>query len=819
LAFTAVVGLAAALADDKDKSKDRPRLNLPSNKNSSSNSSSNNSSSNSGPRSNRSSDSNSPRFNSSGGSSGNQGLGSRNLGSGGSGSLQDRIKSSQKNSSSGNSSGGGLGGNLGGNLPRRSSSDGNTGNAGRLNLGNQGQNNPGSSINLPRPGSNVGNQGNTKLDGAVQNLRDRLNRDGDSNRGNVGGNVGGNLPGNLGSGNRGNVGGNVGGNLPGNLGSGNRGNVGGNLGGNVGGNLPGNLGQGNRGNLGGNVGGNLGRNLGGNVGNNLPGGNLGLGSGNRPNVVNPNQNNANRQRDVTKIGDGLRLNVDPNAGRLGEKVSKIPLGGDNNRPLEGLRNLQPGGPGRGIDLPGNLGRDNNRLDLGRGNRNLVNAKFDKNGLFGDIRKNPLLNDEFNKLKGVRDRDQVDRFFANLKDRPDFKNTQFANLNVDLFAGNFEKNLKVGGFNNLIQTNVGNNLHLGNQYNLFFQGGDVARQLNLHQTLIAGGGWTNRFVGPVYPAYTQAAYSAWYPGPGFYPAYCWTPHWVPWVSWCFWDYCWPPFDPRPIICQPIFYDPCPPIVIYEYPVFQPLPLVVCGTWVDYSPVIVDTGFNLQLVAVRFVDPGHPEQEIGPRFRVWVHNASRAAIGAPFNVTLVAANGPQLDANAIVQAGVSVETIAANETVPVDIRLPFAANRLGLQPDGRRVPFSHLHVIVDSHLALAETTETDNGAILPRAEILPVDPAAFSTDLTAAAPGTLVSLAGEGFGPEPGQVVVSVDGVQLQAEIHGWYDLGVNFKMPSFKLAGAADAQIIVVRGDGAASNPVALTIATEQLLSAAPPPAQ
>jgi len=553
-----------------------------------------------------------------------------------------------------------------------------------------------------------------------------------------------------------------------------------------------------------------------NAGNVLgPNRNLGDVTG-RPNVLDPNQGAPGRAteglrpRDATRTGDRLPLpNFDPNsnAGKLRGRLDATPNVGVGGDP----------GKDRG-PLNQNLGPD--RINIGPRRdptQPVVRAKVDRNGLFGDLQRNPQLNDEFKTLKGARSRDDVDKVFAKIKTDPAFKNTQLAHLDVDRLPGNFDKNVQRGGFNHLVKSNVGANIHLGDQYNLFVHGGDVARQLNLNQALIVNGGWKNRYVGPVYAGYTKAAYSAWYPGPAYYPAYCWTPLWSPWVSWCFWDYCWPIYDPRPWICRPIYYDPCPPIVIYEYPVFQPLPIVVCGTWVDVPPVIVDTGFDLQLLAVRFVDPGHPDQDLGPRYRAWVRNNSPAAVGAPFNVTLVAANSPVLPAANVLQAGVSVPSIDAGEVVPVDIRLPFAVNRMNSTPDGHRIPFSHLHVLVDSHRDLAELNEENNGAALARGDILPVDPAAFSTDVSAAAPGNLVSLAGEGFGPEPGQLIVSISGVPQQAEVYGWYDLGVYFKVPSMNAGGAIDAEVLVVRGDGAASNPVTLTIAPQQQLTEAPLP--
>jgi hypothetical protein len=64
----------------------------------------------------------------------------------------------------------------------------------------------------------------------------------------------------------------------------------------------------------------------------------------------------------------------------------------------------------------------------------------------------------------------------------------------------------------------------------------------------------------------------------------------------------------------------------------------------------------------------------------------------------------------QAGVRVETIGAGETLPLDIRLPVEANQPGLPM---------LHVLVDSHREISEVFENNNGMVLPRTNVLPIE----------------------------------------------------------------------------------------------------
>jgi hypothetical protein len=78
-------------------------------------------------------------------------------------------------------------------------------------------------------------------------------------------------------------------------------------------------------------------------------------------------------------------------------------------------------------------------------------------------------------------------------------------------------------------------------------------------------------------------------------------------------------------------------------------------------------------------------------------------------------------------------------------------------------------------------------------------------TTARAGDEILLAGEGFGPQPGQILLHIGGKEVEAEIGGWYDLGVRFTLPRIAIAVATQAEVIVVRGDGAAANPLSINI--------------
>lgn len=370
-------------------------------------------------------------------------------------------------------------------------------------------------------------------------------------------------------------------------------------------------------------------------------------------------------------------------------------------------------------------------------------------------------------------------------------------------------LKKGDFHRLIDSNLGKKLDLKKQFDLH-QHGDLSRRLNLGQQLSLNGGWQKRLCGPIDPMFGKHSFSACYCGPAYFPGFCWFPQWSPWVDWCWNFHCHPICDPRPLFCQPIYCEPCLPWIVWEYPIWTPMPIVMCGTWVDVPTVVVDAGYDVQLLASRFVDPGHPEQQLGPRYRVWFRNNSPVSIEQPFNVLAYASNDrvPQVG---MPETGARIARMDAGQIQSVDLRLPFAASAMSRDLQGHKTPFEYLHVIVDSHREIPEAFEENNGSVLARGDILPVDPVIFAVDTEQlasgqVASGTVLHVAGEGFGPEPGQVLLHLGGLELQAEIVGWCDLGVQVRLPGLTLASAASAELIVVRGDQAASNPLTVNLA-------------
>lgn len=370
-------------------------------------------------------------------------------------------------------------------------------------------------------------------------------------------------------------------------------------------------------------------------------------------------------------------------------------------------------------------------------------------------------------------------------------------------GKVSDHLKNGHLDHIVSTKTAHDLDLKKQFDMHSQG-DVARRLNLSDNFAKHGGIDKHIQGPISPNFHNNVFSHHYCGPGFYSQFCLFPNWSPWVNWC-WNYhCLPWCDPRPFCCRPIFYLPCQPWICWNYPIWCGLPTCYCGTWVNVPAVSVPVGVDVQLLAVRFVDAGHPEQGYGPRYRIWFRNNSSVSIAQPFDALVYASNS-ELPAAGMPSAGLRVSGMSAGQTQSVDLRLPVEANVMSTNDKGQKVPFKFLHVIVDSNREVAEVDETNNGAVLDRLQVLPVDPAIFSASLNASSEGATINIAGEGFGPEAAKVLVTLNGVEMPAEIQGWYDLGVQIRVANLSANDALKADVTVIRGDRAASNPATVKL--------------
>ncbi len=323
---------------------------------------------------------------------------------------------------------------------------------------------------------------------------------------------------------------------------------------------------------------------------------------------------------------------------------------------------------------------------------------------------------------------------------------------DMLKSRFPDRLKSGELDKVAKGDIAQKLKLSDQFKMMQQG-DVARRLELqkhadgivhvkdlhasdihhlnnvvklHSIVDYYADRPHYYHGLIGPAYVQNCFRFAYFGPTFFAGACWYPYWNPWVAWS-WNYhCNPIWDPRPLWCRPVIYDPYYGWVYWQTPVWVPLPVDQCGTWVDVQRPVMDVAQNdLQLLAVRFVDPGHPEEKLGPRYRVWFRNNGDQPIDKDFNVMLFAGNDDKLTAD-LPRGGVRVKAIDPGDVQSVDIRLPLEATTMWHDADGKAAPFQVLHVMVDANREIADANPANNGAAIQRDEVLPIDPAAFEVD---------------------------------------------------------------------------------------------
>ncbi len=395
--------------------------------------------------------------------------------------------------------------------------------------------------------------------------------------------------------------------------------------------------------------------------------------------------------------------------------------------------------------------------------------------------------------------------------------------IDSKRPRFDDRFKAGEIDPVMKGDMARKVKLDEQYKIHNQG-DIARRLDLtkHAVAVASPSTTNivnnntyivtiftprpgYMHGPLSMRYGHDGFRFSYFGPSFYAGPTWYPSWTPWVRWSWGYHMNPVWDPRPVWCRPVAYDPWNNWSYWNVPeTWEPLPAVACGTWVEVARPKVVEALDLQLLAVRFVDPGHPEEKLGPRYRVWFRNNSAVAIDSPFTVTLFASNGQRIKESTPRQ-GARVKAIDPGDIQSVDIRLPYEVMTMNRDENGEKAPFAYIQVLVDSNREVMETAKGNNGACIARDDVLPVDPASFDVDPDTAKEGGEMIVAGEGFGPAPGQAIIHVNGKEYSAEIIGWYDLGARFAIPEMRLQGPTKAEVIIIRGDGAAANTMPVTI--------------
>ncbi|MBI1900399.1 MAG: hypothetical protein HYS13_04695 [Planctomycetia bacterium] len=215
----------------------------------------------------------------------------------------------------------------------------------------------------------------------------------------------------------------------------------------------------------------------------------------------------------------------------------------------------------------------------------------------------------------------------------------------------------------------------------------------------------------------------------------------------------------------------------------------------APVEAAQGqMNLQLVDVRLVEPGMPEQKLGPRFRLFVKNASPFGISRPIDLVVAAGIDRKFE-QGLPSAVERISGLAPGQVATIEIRLPIESMAMQYPGEEKPAPFSTLFVMVTGQQDLLGNATIKPLAILPRIGIQFVDLALHKPADARVPTGAVVTLAGEGFGIDGGQVILSLGQAKLVGQIVNWGPTAIQVKLPELALATPTAAQIVVARADG------------------------
>lgn len=215
------------------------------------------------------------------------------------------------------------------------------------------------------------------------------------------------------------------------------------------------------------------------------------------------------------------------------------------------------------------------------------------------------------------------------------------------------------------------------------------------------------------------------------------------------------------------------------------------------------FPIELVDVRLIDIGNAAAGEGPRFRVVIKNTMPFPLEKPFEVLLSAG----IDSNAspeLPTAVMPVEKLGAGEIAPVELRLPVEAMAMTYPGRKEPAPFSMLHVLVAGPKNALGSSSITKVTSLPLGDVRLADLMVAAPATATVAAGSPLELQGEGFGPQAGQVVLTIAGLKLNAEVLAWSELGIAVRMPQLALTSPTPVQVVVLRADGQAAQPLSLT---------------
>lgn len=136
-----------------------------------------------------------------------------------------------------------------------------------------------------------------------------------------------------------------------------------------------------------------------------------------------------------------------------------------------------------------------------------------------------------------------------------------------------------------------------------------------------------------------------------------------------------------------------------------------TPIDDQPALQELSIDLVLEDVSLAAPA--TLVAGPAYRVKGRNQGLQAAG-PFQVAILAGLKAKLS-DVAPRTIVELPGLRAGESFDLTLRLPVSSMRMIAGAESRPIPFTHLFVAVDFLNSVPESDETNNLAIIRRADL--------------------------------------------------------------------------------------------------------
>ena len=214
--------------------------------------------------------------------------------------------------------------------------------------------------------------------------------------------------------------------------------------------------------------------------------------------------------------------------------------------------------------------------------------------------------------------------------------------------------------------------------------------------------------------------------------------------------------------------------------------------------------LKLAEIRFVDPGDPALGLGPRYRIALEYRGRGPMQQALDLVL-AAGTSRVFAPGLPQTIQRLSNVQSGKATVIDLRLPTEALAMNYAGEKEPAPFNTLFVMLAGQADLQGNAQLQKLAIVPRIGIESVQLTLNRPANSNAASGSVITLSGEGFDRDLGQVTLRLGTLQLRTEVLRWGALGIEVKLPELAISGPASGEIIIRRADGAVAQPLKLQI--------------